>query len=91
MPPLSSLVLALVEKNGEGNQYLTSSLFLFGNDPGAYDVVVTNPDGGEGRLGAGFNVTSACGAGSGSAVLMLGLALGLLSLAGSFKVRRKRR
>jgi hypothetical protein len=66
------------------------TLFLFGTGPGTYDIVVTNPDGGEGKLGNGFSITSACGAGSGSAVLMLGLALGLLSLAGSRSMKRRR-
>ncbi|OFW56871.1 MAG: hypothetical protein A2Y75_06825 [Candidatus Solincola sediminis] len=70
---------------------ITASIFLFGAEPGSYDVVVINPDGQEGRLVGGFNVTSACGAGSGSAMLMLGISLGLLSLAGSFKLARRRR
>lgn len=70
---------------------ITCSVFLFGLEPGAYDVVVKNPDGQEARLAGGFTVTSACGAGSGTTMLMLGLTLGLLSLAGcgSFRKRRK--
>jgi photosystem II stability/assembly factor-like uncharacterized protein len=69
---------------------LAATLVIFGNEAGAYDVVVTNPDGGEGKLATGFTVNSACGAGAGPATLVLGLALGLLSLAGSRKARRRR-
>ncbi len=70
---------------------ITCTATLFGVAPGAYDVVVVNPDGQEARLTGGFTVTSACGAGSGTTMLMLGLTLGLLSLAGcgSFRKRRK--
>ncbi len=62
---------------------ITGTIILFGAEPGAYDVVVTNPDAQQGRLSGGFNVTSACGAGSGAGMLMLGLSLGLLSLVGA--------
>lgn len=63
-----------------------------GASPGKYDVVVTNPDGSEARLVEGFEVTPACGAGGGSAVLTIGLAFGLLSFAGGgHLLRRKRR
>jgi photosystem II stability/assembly factor-like uncharacterized protein len=75
----------------DSDTQITASSFLFGAATGTYDVVVTNPDGGAGRLAGGFNITSPCGSGSGSAVLMLGLTLGLLSLgAGGLRVRRKR-
>jgi peptidoglycan/xylan/chitin deacetylase (PgdA/CDA1 family) len=67
------------------------AMVLWGVEPGVYDVVVTNPGGGQARLTGGFTVTSLCGQGSGSALLMLGMALGLLSLAGSYRVRRKRK
>jgi hypothetical protein len=71
---------------------MTCSFGLFGAEPGAYDVVVTNPDGDEARLPAGFTVEPLCGAGSGTALLMLGLTLGLISLAGTARMgRRKRR
>jgi photosystem II stability/assembly factor-like uncharacterized protein len=69
---------------------ITGVVTLFGAEPGAYDVVVENPDGGQARLEGGFTVTSACGAGSGGALLLLGLTLGLLSLAGSARRRKKR-
>lgn len=52
---------------------------------GAYDVVVRNPDGAEGRLAASFTVNpppEPCGQGAGASVLLFGLAIGLLSLAG---------
>ncbi len=53
---------------------------LFGVDSGTYDVVVANPDGDDTRLDGSFTVISPCGAGSGTGLLLLGLALGLLSL-----------
>lgn len=62
---------------------VTGTVGLFMVAPGAYDLVVTNPDGEEARLRGAFTVTSACGAGGGAAVLCLGLALGLLSAAGT--------
>jgi photosystem II stability/assembly factor-like uncharacterized protein len=60
---------------------------------GAYDVVVKNPGGFEAKLPGGFNVTTPnpCGLGGSLGLLMLGLTLGLISLAGSTRVRRKRR
>lgn len=62
---------------------------LFGLAPGAYGLVVENPDGQRTRLEGGFTVTSACGSGSGAALLPLGVAVGLLS-AGSLGPRRRR-
>jgi photosystem II stability/assembly factor-like uncharacterized protein len=60
-------------------------------EPGAYDVVVRNPDGQEARLVGGFTVTSICGQGAITGMLMLGLTLGLLSLAGSTRMRKRRK
>ncbi len=60
-------------------------------EAGAYDVVVRNPDGQEARLVGGFTVTSICGQGASASMLALGLTLGLLSLAGSAGLRRKRK
>jgi photosystem II stability/assembly factor-like uncharacterized protein len=70
---------------------LTCSVWIFGAQPGSYDVVVRNPDGGEALLPGGFTVTSPCGTGGASALLLLGLALGLLSVAGSARLRKRRR
>lgn len=70
---------------------ITCTVGLFGLEPGSYDLVVENPDGQEARLPGAFTVTSACGAGSGTALLVLGLTLGLLSLAGSAGIGRRRR
>ncbi len=67
------------------------NMSLFGAQPGAYDVVVTNPDGSEARLEDGFTVTSPCGAGGGAAVLMLGLVMGLVSLAGAGRLFKRRK
>ena len=54
-----------------------------------YDVRLRNLDGQEGRLDVGFAVSSACGEGSGTAVLMLGVMLGLISIAGTSRRRRR--
>jgi len=72
-------------------QKLTCTVGFFGVEPGIYDVVVTNPDGQEALLAGAFTVNSFCGAGSRGALLMLGLTLGLLSLAGSARLRRRRK
>jgi hypothetical protein len=67
------------------------NISLFGAQPGVYDVVVTNPDGSEARLEDGFTVDPLCGSGSGVAVLMLGLAMGLLSLAGTSRLFKRKK
>ncbi len=70
----------------------TTCIFgFFGAEPGVYDVVVANPDGSRARLDDGFRVISPCGAGGGTALLALGLTLGLISAAGTLRLRRSRR
>jgi len=73
------------------HKLITCQVGFFGVEPGVYDVVVTNPDGQEARLPGAFTVNSMCGQGSGTALLALGLTLGLLSLAGTAGVRRRRK
>ncbi|MBN2027127.1 MAG: IPT/TIG domain-containing protein [Actinobacteria bacterium] len=70
------------------DELITCTCGFFGVEPGAYDVAVTGPGGGETVLAEGFTVTPICGTGSGAAVLMLGLSLGLLSA--TFSLRRRR-
>ena len=60
-------------------------------EEGDWDVVVQNPDGQECTLEDAVFVRSLCGNGSGLALLMLGITLGLLSLAGSGGLMRRRR
>jgi photosystem II stability/assembly factor-like uncharacterized protein len=74
-----------------GDSQIQGTISLFGAEPGVYDVVVHNPDSSEARLEDAFTVNSFCGAGSGTALLMLGLTLGLLSLAGSARLRRRKK
>jgi photosystem II stability/assembly factor-like uncharacterized protein len=81
--PLSVTVISPIQ--------IAFSVSLFWAQPGVYDVVVTNPDGGEARLENGFTVDPVCGSGSGTAVLMLGLTLGLITLAGSSHLLKRRR
>jgi len=66
---------------------------LTGAALGAYDLIVSNPGGNSVTLAGGFSVTapSACGFGSGLGMLMLGISLGLLSLAGSIRVRHRKK
>ena len=68
---------------------LTCTIGLFGVEPGAYDIVVTNQDGGTATLAGGFTVTAACGSGAGTAALALGSMLGLLSLGRGLRRRRR--
>ncbi|MEW6554125.1 MAG: YCF48-related protein [Actinomycetota bacterium] len=82
-------VLNAYNVNVISENQITCTVGAFGAEPGAYDVVVVNPDGQEARLPGAFTVTSPCGAGSGAALLMLGLTLGLLSLAGTAGWSRK--
>ena len=68
---------------------ITCPVFIYPS-PGVYDVVVSLAVG-EYRIVDAFTITSPCGAGSSSAVVMLGLSMGLLSLAGSGGILRRRR
>ncbi len=86
-----STVLSAHGVNVVSSTEITCSAAVFGADPGTYDVVVTNPDAREARLPGAFTVEPLCGAGSGTALLMLGLTLGLLSLAGTARAKRRRR
>ncbi len=83
MQPLSMSV--------DSDTQISCTLWLFANEAGAYDVVVTRPDSQQAKLVGGFTVQSQCGQGSGAGMLMLGMALGLLSLGGSIRSRRNRR
>jgi photosystem II stability/assembly factor-like uncharacterized protein len=84
-------VLTAYDINVVSGESITFKIGFFLTPTGAYDVVVENPDGAEARLEDGFTVTSNCGQGSGTALLMLGLTLGLLSLAGSTRLRKRRK
>jgi hypothetical protein len=69
---------------------ITCSIDITTAPVGAYDVVVKNPDGSEGRLAGGFTVNAPCGQGVPAMLLVLGVMLGLLSLAGAGSSRTKR-
>jgi len=86
-----AVVLNAYNINVVSASQITCTIGFFGAEPGAYDVVVINPDGGEASLPGAFTVTPMCGQGSVTALLMLGLSLGLLSLAGTAGVRRRRK
>lgn len=70
---------------------ITCTIDLTGAAAGTYDVVVRNPDGGEGRLAGGFTVNAACGQGASATLLVFAAAMGLLSFAGAGGLRRRRR
>ncbi|OFW58381.1 MAG: hypothetical protein A2W01_03025 [Candidatus Solincola sediminis] len=60
-------------------------------EAGAYDIVVNDGVGHEARLPGALTVGSGCGTGSGAGILALGVMLGVISLAGSFRLRRSKR
>jgi hypothetical protein len=72
--------------------YDISCVAFINAPPGVYDVVIISGVG-QAVLPDAFTVlpNPICGAGSGSAVLMLGMTMGLLSLAGSGGLLRRRR
>lgn len=84
-------VIDAYDVNVVSGESIACKIGLFLEPPGAYDVVVRNPDGSEARLEDCFTVNPTCGQGSGAALLMLGLTLGLLSLAGSSRLLRGRK
>lgn len=84
----SGRVIEASEESVSSGSSITCTLNLAGAPLGDYDVLVKNPDAQEGKLKAGFRVTNICGQGGGTAAIMLGLALGLLSLAGSTRCKR---
>ncbi|MDY6794502.1 MAG: hypothetical protein SWK76_04365 [Actinomycetota bacterium] len=84
------IVLEAYDVNVVSSESTTCKIGFFLEPTGAWDVVVENPDGAEARLEEGFTVASTCGEGGGMAVMMLGISLGLLSLAGGIRSRRSR-
>lgn len=76
----------------ESSTRISATFDIAGVQVGKWDVVVRNPDGQEAVLEEGFEA-SACGAGGGAGLLMLGVSLGILSLfsSGGLIGRRKRR
>ncbi len=82
----TSVIHAQSTKVVSGNE-ISATLYLVGVPPGAYDVVVETREGSEARLEGGFTVNPVCGQGSGAALLVLGACLGLVSLAGSRRLR----
>jgi photosystem II stability/assembly factor-like uncharacterized protein len=85
-----SIVLDAYNVNVVSDTQITCTVGLFGAEPGAYDVVVVNPDGQEARLEGGFTVMSQCGQGAGASLMVFGLMMGLLSLAGTGIFRKRR-
>ncbi len=84
------IVLEGYNVNVASEYEITCNIGLFGVEPGDYDIVVTNQDGGTATLAGGFTVTAACGSGAGTAALALGSMLGLLTLGRGLKRRRRR-
>jgi len=75
----------------ESSTLISATIDIAAAPVGTWNVVVRNPDGQEAVLAEGFEVTSPCGPGGGTAVFMLGITLGILSLAGSGRIRRRLR
>ena len=71
---------------------ITCTFSLGAQPAGSYDVVVRNPDGQEGIINNGFTVNAdpgQCGAGGGSSLGLIGVMMGLLSLAGAGGLRSR--
>jgi len=88
--PSSSTVIDATNVNVESDTKITCEFTLSG-PLGKYDVVVKNPDDQEVKLVNGFSITNICGLGGGAIMLGFGLMMGLLSLAGSEILRKRRR
>jgi hypothetical protein len=89
--PLTTIYATNVEVASPNT--ITCDFFFFGQEPGIFDVIVTNPDGSEGRLEDAFTVNGLCGQGAGASLLFFGITIGLLGLVetGSLLRRRKRK
>jgi hypothetical protein len=85
---LGSTVVNATDVNVVSDTQITCQLGLPGT-LGKYDVVVTNPDGQEGRLTGGFTVTNICGGGAAISLSIFGIMMGLMSIAGSAGLRRR--
>lgn len=91
-PAGSGSTIAATSANVVSSTRITCSFSFQAGQVGSYDVVVRNADGCQGRLSGGFTVSAAqCGAGGAPAVLVLGLAMGLVTMAGLGPARRKPR
>ncbi len=88
----SGSTIAATSVNVASSTRITCSFSFQVGQARSYDVVVRNADGCQGTLPGGFTVSAAqCGAGGAPAVLVLGLAMGLVTMAGLCPARRKPR
>lgn len=88
----SGSTIAATSVNVVSSTRIACSFSFQAGQAGRYDVAVRNADGCQGRLSGGFTVSAAqCGAGGAPAVLVLGLAMGLVTMAGLGPARRKPR
>jgi hypothetical protein len=89
---ITTTVIDAMDENVVQPYKITCRFSLVGAPTGSYDVVVRNPDGQETKKAGGFTVNAPpCGEGSGAAVMVFGLMMGLLSIAGSGSLRRRRK
>lgn len=88
---MDNIVLQAYNVNVISESEISCTIGLFVAASGAFDVYVTNPDGGEACLQAGFFIDSPCGAGAGTAALAFGGMVGLLSAGHRLGRRRRRR
>ncbi len=84
-------VINATNVNAISPSQIISTFDLTGAPLGSYDVVVKNPSDPEARLTGGFTITNICGQGAGVAVIAFGLMIGLLSLAGSGRLKRRKK
>lgn len=83
-----STIINTLNLNVASDTQITCTAGFFEAEAGSYDLVVADATGHEARLPGAFTVTPACGAGSGAVVITLGLMLGIISLAGTARLRR---
>lgn len=86
---LGDYIIEAGNVNVVSSSKITCTVGCFAVPTGGYDVVVRNPEGRDARLEGAFTVRPLCGEGAGSAVLMLGISLGLLSMTVSIGARKR--
>jgi hypothetical protein len=58
--------------------------------PVHFSAIVTNPDGGHSSGGSFYVMPNVCGAGALTPIIGFGLAMGVMTLAGTVRARRRR-
>jgi len=86
-----STIINAFNVNVASDSSITCTAGFWGAEAGPYDLVVNDGAGHEARMPGAFTVAPGCGSGSGAGVLALGVMLGMISLAGSVRRRKKKK